>query len=386
MYPRLSDLINDLLGTDITLPIQSYGFFLAMAFVTGAYLLYRELDRKEKEGLINPTTKKITRGEPASILQLVTTFVFSLLIGFKIGGFILDYERFAANPQEYVFSSDGSWLIGFLLAILYTFYFYYTKNKSKLDQPVKEEVVVHAREQALPILFIAVITSIIGAKVFHWFEYWDEFISDPIGSIVSFSGLTFYGGLIVAYFSCTYYAKTKNITWRHLSDAVGPPLILSYGIGRIGCQVSGDGDWGIVNLQPKPSWLEFLPDWLWSYNYPHNILNEGALIPGCQGPHCFQLIDPVFPTPVYETLMTVLIFGFLWSIRKWIKIPGVLFAIYLLFNGIERFLIEKIRVNTEFELFGMTVTQAEVISTIIFTGGLVLLMLLLKTYKKPAKL
>lgn len=384
MYPRLSDLINDIFGTNINLPIQSYGFFLAMAFLTGAMLLYKELDRKEKQGSINSTTKKVTRGKPASISQLIIVFLISAAIGFKLGGLILEYDLFTADPQSYLFSLGGSWIFGLLFAIAYTFYFYYTKNKQKLDKPVVEEVTVPAREQALPILFIAVVASIIGAKIFHWFENWDEFIADPIGSLISFSGLTFYGGLIVAYTSCVYYAKTKGISWKNLSDAVAPSLILSYGIGRIGCQVSGDGDWGIVNLSSKPDWLGFVPDWLWSYNYPHNILNEGSFIPGCEGPHCFQLIDPVYPTPVYETLMAIVIFTLLWSIRKRIKIPGLLFSIYLMFNGIERFLIEKIRINVEFTLLGMNVTQAEIISTAIFSTGLFMMIYLIKTNKKMA--
>ena len=384
MYPRLSDLINDIFGTNIQLPIQSYGFFLALAFVTGAVLLYHELNRKEKEGLIGITSRKVKKGYPAKPLQVFVVFVFSFIIGYKIGGFILEYDQFVENPQEYVLSTDGSVLIGIFIALLYTVYFYYTKHKAKLENPVVETVEVHAKEQAIPILFIAVITAIIGAKVFHWFENWDEFISDPIGSIFSFSGLTFYGGLIVAYFSCVYYSKTKNIPWVQLSDAVAPSLILSYGIGRIGCQVSGDGDWGIVNLSDKPEWLSFIPDWLWAYDYPNNILNQGVLIPGCEGTHCFQLAEPVFPTPVYETLMAVAIFTFLWSVRKKIKIPGVLFATYLMFNGIERFLIEKIRVNVEFDFLGIIVTQAEVISTGIFITGLALLIYFLKTHKKPS--
>ena len=385
MYPRLSDLINDLFGTNLNLPIQSYGFFLALAFITGAYLLYLELDRKEKAGLILPTSKKVIKGEPASLIQLIITFVMSLLVGYKVGGFIIDYQIFTEDPQNYVFSSDGSWLIGVVIALGYTAYFYYTKQKNKLEKPVTEVVSVPAKEQALPILFIAVITSIVGAKVFHWFENWDEFMQDPLGSLVSFSGLTFYGGLIVAYFSCILYARSKKISWRNLSDAVAPSLILSYGIGRIGCQVAGDGDWGIVNLNPKPGWLSFIPDWLWAYKYPHNILNEGERIIDCVGTHCYQLVDPVYPTPVYETSMAVIIFGILWSFRKRIKIPGVLFSIYLMFNGIERFLIEKIRVNVQFDFIGMRVTQAEIISTCIFLTGLVLLFIFLKSNNRIIK-
>lgn len=385
MYPRLSDLINDVFGTDITLPIQSYGFFLAIAFVTGAYLLYRELDRKQKEGLIKPTKKEVTRGEPATALQLATVFIVSLAVGYKVGGFFVEYQQFSADPQEYVFSSSGSWLIGIVIAVIYTLYYYYTKNRKKLAEPVTELVDVPAKEQAMPILFIAVITSIIGAKIFHWLENWNEFISDPIGSITSFSGLTFYGGLIFAYISCVYYANRKMISWKHLSDAVAPSLILAYGIGRIGCQVAGDGDWGIVNLASKPVWLNFLPDWLWAYTYPHNIINEGVYIPGCEGPHCFQLAEPVFPTPVYETLMAVLIFAILWSIRKKLTVPGALFAIYLMFNGIERFLIELIRVNVKFTWFGITFTQAELISTLMFLMGVFLLIYFTKTNRKTIK-
>ncbi len=382
MYPKISDLINDLFGTSINLPIQSYGLFLALAFLTGAFFLYKELDRKEKEGLLIPKKKKITKGAPATIVELVSYFLFSLIAGWKISGFITDYSTFVSDPQEYIFSGMGNWIGGFIIAIAYTGYFYYTKNKNRIDPPKVEEILVHSKELAWPILFIAVITGILGSKVFHWFENWDEFTSDPIGSIASFSGMTFYGGLIVASFSVVYFGIRNGIKWKYLADAISPPLILAYGIGRIGCQVSGDGDWGIVNAAPKPGWLGFLPDWVWSYTYPHNIINEGVLIPGCQGTNCYELAQAVFPTPVYETTMAVLIFLILWSIRKRIKIPGVLFSIYLMFNGLERFLIEKIRVNNVFDFLGMKVTQAEVISSLIFLGGLMLFFYFRKSYTK----
>ncbi len=382
MYPRLSDLINDLFGTHIILPVQSYGFFLALAFVTGTWLLYKELDRKEKQGLLKPTVRKILKGKPASVSDLIITFVISLLIGYKVGGMILDYTLFANDPQDFILSAKGSWWLGILFAAAYTYYIYYKKNTQKLDKPVWEEITVHAREHALPILFIAVIGGIVGSKIFNWFENWDDFVKDPLGWLASFSGMNFYGGLIAAYLAALYYAHRQNINWKNLSDAAAPALILAYGIGRIGCHVAGDGDWGIVNTAPKPGWLNFLPDWLWSYNYPHNIINEGILIPGCSGPHCHQLAQPVFPTSVYETLMAVVIFIILWSIRKKIKIPGVLFSIYLMFNGIERILIEKIRVNARYDFLGMSVTQAEVISTLIFITGLSLFIILGITYKK----
>ncbi len=384
MYPKLSDLINDLFGTNINMPIQSYGFFLALAFMVGAIILYSELKRKEKEGLIKPQIKKIWKGKPASVGELIVIFIISFLVGFKLVAAFSNYSFFANNPKEFLVSAEGSWLGGLLIAGLYTFYFYYQRNKNKLNPPVQEEIVVHAQEHTWPIVFIAVVFGIIGAKVFHWFENWDEFMADPIASLVSFSGLTFYGGLIVAAVAVIIYTNKNGIWWRHVTDIVAPALIISYGVGRIGCQVSGDGDWGIVNTLTKPNWLAFLPDWVWAYNYPHNIINEGIRIPGCSGPHCFQLAEAVFPTPIYETTMTVIILAILWFLRKRLNIAGQLFAVYLMFNGLERFLIEKIRVNNVFELFSMNVTQAEVISTLMFLSGLILFFVLRVNNKKLA--
>jgi len=382
MYPKLSDLINDLFGTNINLPIQSYGFFLALAFLIGATILYSELKRKEKEGLIKPMKKKIWKGKPASISELIITFLIGFAVGFKLVAAFFDYSFFANNPQDFVFSSDGSWLGGIVVAALITFNTYYQQNKKKLSQPVQVEVEVHAQEHTWPIVFIAVIFGILGAKLFHWFENWDEFMADPMDSLISFSGLTFYGGLIVGAIAVMYYSNKNGIKWKHIADIVAPGLIIAYGIGRIGCHVAGDGDWGIVNNLVKPEWLSFLPDWAWAYNYPHNILNEGVLIPGCSGQYCHQLAEAVFPTPIYETSMTVIILLILWNLRKRINIPGQLFAIYLMFNGMERFLIEKIRVNNVFEFLGMNVTQAEVISTLLFLSGLLMFIVLQKNSRK----
>lgn len=384
MYPKLSDLINDLFGTNINLPIQSYGFFLAMAFMVSAFILYSELKRKEKEGLIKPIIKKVWKGKPASISELAFSFIVSFIIGFKLFQVFSDYSFFANNPQEFLISTDGSWIGGLVIGGLFTFYTYYQKNKNKLTPPVQEDVEVHAKDHTWPFVLVAVIFGIIGAKLFHWFENWDEFMADPLGSLVSFSGLTFYGGFIVAAFAVVYYSEKNKIPWKHIADIVAPALIIAYGIGRIGCHVAGDGDWGIVNTLSKPEWMSFLPEWVWAYNYPHNILNEGVRIPGCTGPHCFQLSQAVFPTPIYETSMTIIILGILWYLRKRLKVPGQLFAIYLMFNGLERFMIEKIRVNNIFEFMGMNVTQAEVISTILFLTGLIMFFVFRMSFKKAA--
>lgn len=382
MYPKLSDLINDLFGTNINLPIQSYGFFLALAFLVAAFILYNELNRKEEEGLIKAQSKKVWKSKRLSISDLIVSFIVAFIIGFKGYFAFTDYQYFANNPQDFILSLKGNLWGGLILGIIYTAYLYYTKNYKNKEKPKQEEVIIHAQDHTWPIVFVAVIFGIIGAKLFHWLENWDEFMADPIDSITSFAGLTFYGGLIVAGIALIIYARKKGIHWKHLADMVAPALIIAYGIGRLGCHTAGDGDWGIVNTLTKPDWLSFLPDWLWAYNYPHNIINEGIPIPGCVGPHCMVLAESVFPTPIYETFMAGIIFIILWTMRKRIKIPGLLFAIYLMFNGIERFLIEHIRVNNVFNFLGMKVTQAEVISTLIFFAGLSLFTFLIINRKK----
>ena len=208
---------------------------------------------------------------------------------------------------------------------------------------------------------IAAVSGIIGAKIFHNLENMDAFLADPIGQLISFSGLTFYGGLIAGAVSVIWYANKYKINTKHLIDSAAPGLMLAYGVGRIGCQMSGDGDWGIDNLAPKPEWMSFLPDWMWSYTFPHNVINAGVPIEGCTGNFCMELANPVWPTAFYEVIMSLAIFGILWAMRKHIKVPGALFFIYLAFNGVERFFIEKIRINTEYNILG-GITQAEIIS------------------------
>jgi len=152
-------------------------------------------------------------------------------------------------------------------------------------------------------------------------------------------------------------------------DSAAPGLILAYGVGRIGCQLAGDGDWGIVNTHPKPTWW-FFPDWTWAFNYPHNVIQEGVQIPECVGRFCYQLAQPVYPTPLWETTIAIIIFFFLWSIRKKIQTPGMLFSIYLILNGIERFFMEEIRVDIKYHFLGMTATQAQIIAVAMIVLGI----------------
>ena len=154
-----------------------------------------------------------------------------------------------------------------------------------------------------------------------------------------------------------------------MADSAAAPLMIGYAIGRIGCHMSGDGDWGIVNKLDKPNFMSFLPDWFWKYNYPHNVISDGIPIPGCEGKHCFMLAEAVFPTPLYESIACIILFIILWMFRKKIKKAGVFFSFYILLNGIERLLIEQIRVNTKYHIGSYEITQAEIIATVFIILG-----------------
>ncbi|MHA4812004.1 prolipoprotein diacylglyceryl transferase [Flavitalea flava] len=420
MYPNLYYAFKDLFGIGEHFQflrfINSFGFFVALAFFAAAYTLSKELLRKERGGLLQGKDEIIVIGKPASPGELLLNLILGFLLGFKIIGLFLSNSPLTANPQDFIMSSEGSWPAGIGIGLLFLGLKWWEKNKQKLPQPQERKVRIWPHDRVGDIAMYAALFGFLGAKIFNSLETWDDFVRNPVESLFSFSGLTFYGGLICAALAIWYYAKKNGITFWHLNDAAAPALMLAYAVGRIGCQVSGDGDWGISNSayyttsdskialaapgdfariveQHKEVFLpqfgsldkvphlsakapSFLPDWLFAYPYPHNVIHEGVRIPGCEGMYCSQLPIPAFPTPFYETLVCLGLFFLLWSLRKRFTVPGTLFALYLIVNGIERFFIEKIRVNTKYDIFGFHPTQAEIISSLLVISGMILMVTL----------
>lgn len=230
---------------------------------------------------------------------------------------------------------------------------------------------------------LALVFGIVGAKFLYLIENFSDFLSAPLEMIFSAGGLTWYGGFILAFIALFLYVKRKKLSVLNILDAVAPATAIGYGIGRIGCHLAGDGDYGIPTSLPwgtiyangvlKPSYalrhyFEGFPELAEKYNYwqlSSQIVSEDkfGLITK------FDLQIRLHPTPVYEFIIMFLIFLFLWGYRKKIKYPGQLFSLYLILSSIERFSIEFIRLNPPL-IFGLT--EAQLISILLLLIGIFL--------------
>ena len=372
MFPTVSHFIEYLFGVQIPLPFNTFGVFVALAFIAGYWAFTQEFKRKEALGILLPLKKTIVVGKPATTMELVYNGIFGFLIGYKLVYALLNYQLFVSDAQTVLLSAKGNIIGGILFAALFAYWDQKEKSKVKLDKPKNIEVTQHPYELMGNLIVWAAIWGFLGAKIFDNLEHWDSFVQDPINSLLSFSGLTFYGGLICGGAAVLIIARRNGIKPLHMLDIGGPGMMLAYSVGRIGCHMSGDGDWGIVNANPKP--FGWLPDWLWAYTYPNNVANEGNHIAGCVGKFCNELPLPVYPTPIYEVIVCFILFLILWKIRDRIKSPGTMFGIYLMLNGVERFFVELIRVNTKYDVAGIRFTQAELISALLFLSGLLLVL------------
>lgn len=218
---------------------------------------------------------------------------------------------------------------------------------------------------------ICALAGLVGARVFYIFDHASEFFADPLGMIATRGGFSIFGGLSFGILAGVLYVKKHAVPIIPMLDVAAPPLMLGYAVGRIGCQLAGDGDWGIAaNMAAKPS---FVPDWLWAQTYDGNILGVTIPEPG------------VYPTPLYESVAAFALFFVLWGLRRGDRRPGFLFSLYLVLAGFERLLIEKIRVNAEHSVLGVEMTQAEAISVVVIVAGLAWLLVTLRERRVVTK-
>ena len=396
MWPDLSYFFNDLIGTDVdnwTSIFKTFGVMLVIALASCGVLLKYELQQKEKTGLILPLKITMVETEKMSYMDILINSLFSLVIGAKLPLLIAQFNDFKGDPASFVFSKKGMWWVGFLAAGATAIY-YLWKNQKADPKPKTKEYLQYPSAKTNDIIIIAGLSGVLGSKLFSITEDLSGFFKDPLGSLFSGAGLNVYGGLILAFAVVYWYVKRIGIKPVYMMDISGMGILLGYAVGRIGCQLSGDGDWGI-EAAAIPEWW-FLPDWLWSYNYPNNVNNDGVLLSQCDPEafraarisglstedsclkscgmrYCFELKPGVYPTPIYETTFGLIACALLWLNKHRFKIPGTIFFLYMILNGVERFFIEFIRVNEKYDLFGLNWSQAQYISilfVIIGIGGL----------------
>jgi phosphatidylglycerol---prolipoprotein diacylglyceryl transferase len=194
---------------------------------------------------------------------------------------------------------------------------------------------------AYEIVFASLIGGLVGSRIDYLVQNWDKVSHDLLGNLFSGSGLVWFGGVLGGTIGVVLWARWRGWLGVEMLDVVALPLAVGYPIGRIGCQLSGDGDYGIRTGLP------------WGMPYPHGTVPTR---------------HDVHPTPVYETLATGLIVLFLWRMRDRYP-PGVLFGLYLILSGVERLLIEFIRRNDDV-VAGLTLPQ--LISLALIAGGVAL--------------
>jgi phosphatidylglycerol:prolipoprotein diacylglycerol transferase len=211
------------------------------------------------------------------------------------------------------------------------------------------------------ITLLALVGGIVGSKLLYLIEHWDAFMADPLGMAFSPGGLTFYGGFLLATYLIFIYVRKKRLSFFSVADAAAPGLIIAYGIGRLGCHLAGDGDYG------------FPTDLPWGTDYSRGTYPPSQAfrnVPEIANQYPGGIPDTILchPTPVYEFLIAVVILGILWKLRTRVRPDGMLFMIYLILAGIERFAIEFLRLNPRIA-FGLS--EAQLISAVLILVGLI---------------
>lgn len=201
----------------------------------------------------------------------------------------------------------------------------------------------------------AMVGGLIGAKVYYAFEVWPYFIRDPVGTLFSGAGFTFYGGLAGGAIGVLRVIHRNKLPSWTIIDAVALSLPVGYAIGRIGCQLAGDGDYGTPTDLP------------WGMAYPDGLV---------------PTLEHVHPTPVYETLQSFVVFGVLLKLRSQLNRPGQMFYVYLILTGLARFWVEFLRLNLDI-VWGLS--DAQIISVVMIIGGTIGLWRLSRSAKGSAQ-
>jgi phosphatidylglycerol:prolipoprotein diacylglycerol transferase len=328
--------------------IPTFGFFMMLSFAAAWWTFRLEYKRKEAEGIIHP----LPAPRPIPGINSIALFLIGFMIGAKTIYWWTNRSYYIGTLPDFLLSFRGNWIGGIAAGLAALCFSWRRQAPKKTD-------LIHPYQLMDRLLLFCGIAGFAGAIGF--------------AKIEGVSGLNYYGALIAGAGTYLYINRKHGIPLPIAADIGSPGMMLAYAIGRLGCHLAGDGDWGIVNTRPQPAWLHWTPAWTWSFRYPHNSIHQGVYLPDCTDNYCTQLVNPVYPTSFYEAIICLILFAALWSLRSRISRPGLLFAIFALINGIERFTIEFIRINPRYSIAGCNLSQAQIIALgWIVTGSLTL--------------
>src|SRR5689334_3916567 len=177
MYPNLYYAFKDLFGVDwkFLRVANTFGVFVAISFILAAVVLTAELRRKSKEGLLQPTEISVVVGKPASLLELLLNFLMGFIFGYKFLGLFLMGSAATSDPPAFIFSGLGSWPAGIICGLAFAGYKWWEKNKQKLPKPEERKIRFWPHDRVGEMTILALVFGLIGAKLFDFFENWDDF-------------------------------------------------------------------------------------------------------------------------------------------------------------------------------------------------------------------
>jgi|GEM_PF-3039942 len=294
MYPKLSDIINKLIGSDFDLPIQTFGFFLVSAFLAAWIFLRMELIIKENAALLPVYKKRIKQSDPPDFFDIIVSFIFSAFIGYKLFGLFFKYAEFWEHPFDYIFNGNGH-LSGAIIFGAISLGI----NISALLRGMKKPFVyvqTHPFQMALPIISAAFIFGLLGAKSAYILLHLKEFKAFPFQMILSFD-MIFWGGLILATLVIVGMVIKSKVDWRHFSDSSVLAISMGLAFGNLGCYLSGDA----------------------------------GLMSSTSG---------IYSESLYKSAFFFIIFSIFMALRKNFTIPGLLFSTFLIIAGLGNYIIE----------------------------------------------
>lgn len=184
-------------------------------------------------------------------------------------------------------------------------------------------------ELASSMVLWAAVGGLAGSRLLSVADDWQGFLAHPLAFIFTGAGFVFYGGLLGGFLTITILIRRRGLSWLRVSDAIAPGLALGQAIGRIGCLLAGDGDWGTPTTLP------------WAMRYPNAIIGWDSWVQANGLPADVR----VHPAPIYETLGYGAVFLVLWSMRRSRQPDGMILWWYLLLSATVRFLAEFVRIN-----------------------------------------